>query len=169
MLMRISVFCFVVIVYLFTPVVHAQTLTGVVTKVSDGDTVSLLLTKYDIELRIRLAGIDAPEGKQQFGMESTANLIALAKGREAEAQCFDKDRYGRGICVLLVDGLDVARAQLIGGYAWVYTKYVGNLPMAIQDDYIVLELIAQELQSGLWAGENPVPPWDYRKAKKDRQ
>ncbi len=48
---------------LFATAVFADTLTGKVVKITDGDTVYVLDANYK-EHKIRLAGIDAPERKQ---------------------------------------------------------------------------------------------------------
>ncbi len=45
----------------------ADTLTGEVVKITDGDTLYVLDAKYQ-QHKIRLAGIDAPERKQAYGL-----------------------------------------------------------------------------------------------------
>ncbi|TDJ69099.1 MAG: hypothetical protein E2O38_14085 [Proteobacteria bacterium] len=45
----------------------ADTLTGKVVKITDGDTLYVLDANYK-EHKIRLAGIDAPERKQAYGL-----------------------------------------------------------------------------------------------------
>jgi len=45
---------------------HAQILYGLVVGITDGDTVKVLDGEHR-EHKIRLAGIDTPEGKQPFG------------------------------------------------------------------------------------------------------
>ncbi len=57
---RVIVLCFLVFLSLAT---FADSLTGKVAKITDGDTVYVLDANYK-EHRIRLAGIDAPERKQ---------------------------------------------------------------------------------------------------------
>jgi endonuclease YncB( thermonuclease family) len=55
----------------------ADTFTGKVVRVLDGDTVEVL----DIETnahRVRLAGIDAPETGQDYGTKAKRHLIELA-------------------------------------------------------------------------------------------
>ena len=58
----------------------ANTLTGKVVKITDGDTLYVLDANYK-EHKIRLAGIDAPERKQAYGLASRkhlASIVALA-------------------------------------------------------------------------------------------
>ena len=51
---------------LFAFTVNAETITGQVVGVADGDTITVL-DADKVQHKIRLAGIDAPEKKQAFG------------------------------------------------------------------------------------------------------
>lgn len=51
----------------------AETLVGKVVGVTDGDTITLLVDKTQV--KIRLAGIDAPESKQPFGTKAKQALL----------------------------------------------------------------------------------------------
>lgn len=57
--------------------VHAETLTGKVVKITDGDTL-VILDASNTQHRIQLAGIDAPEAKPFRG---TAGLLWAGGGR----------------------------------------------------------------------------------------
>ena len=52
---------------------HADTLLGKVIHVADGDTITVL-DDTNIQHKIRLAGIDAPEKRQAFGYVSKQSL-----------------------------------------------------------------------------------------------
>ncbi len=54
---------------LLLPTAFADSLTGKVVKVVDGDTLYVLDANYQ-QHKIRLAGIDAPERKQTYGLAS---------------------------------------------------------------------------------------------------
>ncbi len=58
----------------------ADTLTGKVVKITDGDTVHVLKNNHTKE-KIRLAGIDAPEMKQPHGKKAKQYLAALVGNR----------------------------------------------------------------------------------------
>ena len=58
---------------LAAPIAFADSLTGKVVKITDGDTLTILDANYK-EHKIRLAGIDAPERKQAHGLASRKHL-----------------------------------------------------------------------------------------------
>ncbi len=60
--------------------VSADTLTGKVVKITDGDTL-YVLDDYQ-QHKIRLAGIDAPERKQAYGLASRKHLASIVAGRQ---------------------------------------------------------------------------------------
>ena len=97
----------------------AETLTGRVVGIADGDILTLL-DSSNRQHRIRLSGIHAPEKKQPFGNVSKQNLARLAFGRDAIADCPRLDRYKRPICKVQVDGVDVGLLQIEAGLAWWY-------------------------------------------------
>jgi endonuclease YncB( thermonuclease family) len=90
--------------------------------VADGDTITLLDSNRQRH-RIRLAGIDAPEKGQPFGLRSKQHLSELAFGKDEKADCYKVDRYGRDVCNVYVNGKDLGLAQLDAGLAWWYRKY----------------------------------------------
>ncbi len=60
----------------------ADTLTGKVVKITDGDTL-YVLDANDKEHKIRLAGIDAPERKQAYGLASRKHLASIVAGKRS--------------------------------------------------------------------------------------
>jgi len=124
--------------------------------VYDGDTVTCL-DENNQQQKVRLAEIDAPESGQDFGKVSREALAAMVFGRTVEVTDQGRDRYGRWIGSLSVDGIDVNRQMVATGNAWVYTAYSNDPAMAEAQKQ------AQAARIGLWAQDNPVPPWDYRK------
>ena len=74
-----------------------------VIKVTDGDTVHVL-DQANTRHKIRLGGIDAPEKKQIYGDKSTQNLTNLIAGKNVEVEYDKRDRYGRIIGKLIMDG-----------------------------------------------------------------
>ena len=147
---------------------HAVEWSGVVVGVADGDTLTLL-DNHQTQRRIRLDGIDAPERKQPFGQRSRQSLTELAKGRRATADCPKTDRYGRAVCRVRIDGVDVGLAQLERGLAWHYLKYAHELDPPLRVRYERAEREARTGRAGLWSQPQPMPPWDYRHPSRDAE
>ena len=130
--------------------------------VIDGDTL-----RFDRE-RVRLFGIDAPEGKQSCqrdgipwlcGQEAGAYLRKLVAGEYMSCAERDRDRYGRIVAICsLPDGRDVGAVMVGAGFALAYRQYGGKM-------YDKAEAEAKAAKRGLWSGEF-VPPWDWRRDRR---
>ena len=75
---RVIVLCLLVFVSIAT---FADTLTGKVVKITDGDTLYVLDANYE-QHKIRLVGIDAPERKQAYGLASRKHLASVVAGKQ---------------------------------------------------------------------------------------
>ena len=140
----------------------ANTFTGRIVGVHDGDTLTLL-TAEKVEVKVRLWGIDAPETGQAFGKNSKESLSDLAFKKDASVEEKGKDRYGRVIGVVTVEGKDVNLVQVEKGMAWWYRDYAKKAA-----DLEKAEATARTKKLGLWAEKDPVPPWLWRKEKKQK-
>lgn len=145
--------------------VQAQTISGFVTAITDGDTL-VLLDAQKQQHKIRIAGIDAPEKVQAFGSKSTANLGRLAFNKNAVADCPKTDRYGRLICKVTVADQDVGLQQVKDGMAWWFRKYSKEQSPQDQTDYEQAETWAKMRRQGLWNDVNPAPPWEWRRGER---
>ena len=67
---------------------------GRVVAVEDGDTI-VVLNDANGTYKIRLQGIDAPEGGQTFGDRSGQNLNEMVSGKQVEIEWSKRDRYRR--------------------------------------------------------------------------
>ncbi len=141
--------------------VWAEVLEGRVVGIADGDTLTLLDGNRQ-QHRIRLAGIDAPEKGQPFGQRSKQHLAELVFGKDAKADCYKIDRYGRDVCAVYVNRKDVGLAQLDAGLAWWFRKYAHEQHPKDRIDYEAAEDRAAADRIGLWQDANPTPPWDWR-------
>lgn len=134
----------------------------------DGDT--LRVVRGSEELKIRLCGIDAPEKKQELGVEARDHLRSLVDKGDGTIYVtpVEKDRYGRTVAELYVplgnrQALFLNSQMVADGYAWHYEKYSANCPN--QKGLIIALDVAKQHKLGIWNG-NPQPPWDWRKANK---
>jgi hypothetical protein len=74
-----------------------------------------------------------------------------------------KDRYGRTLGKVMVDGTDVCLEQIKAGLAWHYKRYASEQPAQDKADYAAAEDRAKGERIGLWANAQPTAPWDWRK------
>jgi len=143
---------------------HAETITGRVVGVADGDTITVL-DANKVQHKIRLAGIDAPEKKQSFGNRSKESLSDLAFDKTVNVETNKRDRYGRQIGKVLVNGRDVNLVQIERGMAWFYRQYQREQSPNDQRLYEAAEDAARADKRGLWRDADPVPPWEFRHKK----
>lgn len=101
---------------------NAETITGRVVSVADGDTITVL-DSDKVQHKIRLAGIDAPEKKQAFGNHSKESLSGMVFDKTVNVETGKRDKYGRQVGKVLVNGQDVNLVQVERGMAWFYRKY----------------------------------------------
>ena len=142
----------------------AAELTGRVVSVHDGDSLTVLVDRRQV--KVRLAEIDAPKLGQPFGRRSRESLAEMCAGKAAVV-ADQPNRYGLTIGRVACAGVDANAEQVRRGMAWVYDRYVTDHALySIQDD-------ALRARRGLWADPQPIPPWKWRltnrKAKRSRQ
>lgn len=70
------------------------TITARVVGIQDGDTITVI-AQGNVQYRIRLAGIDAPEHNQAFGSRSKESLSRLIFGKTVNLDCGKEECYGR--------------------------------------------------------------------------
>jgi len=144
---------------------NADTLTGRVVSIADGDTLTLL-DATNTQHKIRLSGIDSPEKGQPFGQACKKSLSDLAYDRVVAVESSKLDRYGRAIGKVLVNGEDANLEQVRRGCGWHYKKYQNEQSLDDRLIYSKAEDSARVSKVGLWADSEPVPPWDWRKARR---
>lgn len=141
---------------------RAETLEGHVLGVTDGATITVLNARHQ-HLRVRIAGIDAPDRGQPFFKRSQDNLTKLVRRREVIVEWHKKDRYGRLVgTVFIKKGPDVGLEQVRAGLAWWNRDDALEQLRSAREAYSAAEKTARELQLGLWADPKPVPPWEWR-------
>ena len=133
---------------------RGETLRGKVVRVADGDTLTLLVDRKQV--KVRLTEIDAPELKQAFGQSSRKSLGELCGGHEAVVRSSGKDRYGRVLGRVECGGVDANAEQVRRGMAWVFDRY------ATDRSLYPLQAVARAERRGLWTEGAPVAPWAWR-------
>lgn len=143
----------------------SDTLHGRVVGVSDGDTVTVL-DSTNTQVKIRLLGIDAPEKKQSFSSKSRESLSNLVFSKQVTVEYSKKDKYGRTVGKIIVDGIDANLEQVKAGMAWHYKKYQKEQSAEDRVLYSIAEEQARREARGLWVDREPTPPWDWRNLKR---
>ena len=128
-----------------------------VVRVKDGD--SLVVASGGKQVDVRLADIDAPEYNQPHGDAARAALQALVGGREVRLGLVGGDAYRRIIANVHVDDVHVNAALVRGGHAWVRRAYDPPAHLGAAEDE------ARGAGRGLWARNDPTPPWEWRRSR----
>ena len=149
---------------LWSPVAHAQSVTGTVTRVIDGDTVDIRVNGK-VE-RIRIIGLDTPEtvdprkAVQCFGREASAHAkellpLGTVVALESDPTQDSRDKYGRMLAFILFEpepGLtaNFTEVMIAGGYGH---HYVYRRPSIYAEAFREAETVARANGLGLWGAE----------------
>ncbi|MEF2175772.1 MAG: thermonuclease family protein, partial [Candidatus Absconditabacteria bacterium] len=126
-----------------------------VTKVVDGDTINI---KYNNEnVSIRLIGIDAPESSttrygylQCWGKESTVQLKSLLENKniyiEFDETQGNRDKYGRLLAYIRLDGININYYQIEKGNS---SEYTYKKDYKYKEGFLIAEFYAKRLKNGM--------------------
>ena len=124
--------------------------------VIDGDTIEIH------GQRIRLYGIDAPEGiqlcqlavkKYQCGQKAAFALNDLIASKTVRCEEKSRDKYNRTVAICFAGAANINSWMVSQGWALAYRQY--------SQDFVKEENAARDSKAGLWAGEFQ-KPWDFR-------
>ena len=133
---------------------HAVTLEGRVIKITDGDSIHVLLSN-GLKEKVRLIGIDAPEKAQKpWGTQSTKALERLVNGQQVrlETDKTARDRYGRLLAYVYV-GRTFVNLELMNQGNAMLLIYPPNVDHA--EEFRAAQERARAAGLGIW---NPVKP-----------
>lgn len=118
-------------------------------RIIDGDSLEIA------GARIRIFGIDAPEGRQQClnaqgaeyacGREAARALERIIGRRSVTCTPVSHDQYERDVATCESGGRDLGEAMVRAGYARDYTRHS-------RGRYAAAEREARESKRGMWAG-----------------
>lgn len=129
---------------------------GVVSHVTDGDTVWVRPVGGGPAQHVRITGIDAPEICQPFGADSREALASFVLHKRVTLDTRGADDYRRTVARLRVGKEDVGAWMVSRGYAWSYRFRNDPGPYASQ------EARARTARVGLWGTSNNERPRDFR-------
>ena len=164
MMIRRTLAIVAIAVTLWAPVAQAQSVTGTIVRVVDGDTVDV---RVDGKVeRIRIIGLDTPEtvdprkAVQCFGREASAHgkellPIGTPVTLEADPSQDARDRYGRMLAFIIVETepgttINYTREMIAGGYGH---HYVYRRPSLYADAFALAQDDAQVGGFGLWGAD----------------
>lgn len=120
-----------------------------VRSVIDGDTLVLEDARH-----VRLAQVDAPETHACFGSQSTQALRALVEGRTVTVRRPEngpeRDRYGRTLGEVAVEGRSVNEELVRSGAAGWYEQFANEDP-ELAARLRAAEIEAKKAKAGLWS------------------
>lgn len=138
-------------------------------RVLDGDTIDIATRDRGV-VRIRLEGIDAPEGGQRCqlkwygtwdcGRAATTALAQMTRDRVVTCDDRGPDKYGRSLGVCFAEGRDINAEMVRIGLAWAFVRY--------SDLYVAEERDARAAKIGVWQAPSQAP-WDWRTAQRAPQ
>ena len=146
---------------LFAPsAAEAKNLSGVVTHVTDGDTLWVRTSARGEPRKVRMQGIDAPESCQAWGPQASQALKARALGQTVQLSHKGgrvNDDYGRLLARVNMGSEDLGQWMVANGHAWSYHYRRDAGP------YVAEQNQAQASRRGLWSAGNAVEPRVFRK------
>ena len=134
-----------------------ESFAGLVTHVTDGDTLWVQPDAGGAAHKLRLTGMDAPEICQHGGKAARELLAQLALHRRVAVEVSYFDRYGRGLATVRLDGGDLAAQMVRAGYAWTYGWRGRPGPYAAEEAH------ARQARRGVFAASRPESPRSFRK------
>lgn len=135
--------------------IFSYALDAYVEKVSDGD--SFLARANGKKIRVRMYGIDAPELKQKYGVESKKYLENLILGKSVELKVLYEDKYKRKVARVYCGNKEINLEMLRSGNVWFYEYHAGK-----ERSYRKAYEKARSEKKGLWKDKNPENPRDFR-------
>jgi endonuclease YncB( thermonuclease family) len=109
--------------------VAAEPVEWKVVSVHDGDTLTAV-DAGNVQHKVRLAGIDAPETKQPFGTKARERLAELTLRKVVRVNVHSHDQYGRLVADIEAAGQSVNKRMVADGMAWHYARYSKDAGLA---------------------------------------
>lgn len=138
--------------------------------ISDGDSFNLQ-AKNKATVRVRIAGIDAPERTQPYSQKAKAALETMLNAGPIRLDPVTVDRFDRWVAHVYVNDTNVGLAMVDQGWAWYFRRYKDDLQTSQQIRFELAEQTARQKRLGLWQGLDaaeknpelaPEPPWRFR-------
>jgi endonuclease YncB( thermonuclease family) len=147
------------IVFFWLSPASAQTWTGKVLAVRDGDLLNIEHPEKGA-VPLMLYGVDAPDRGQPFFEQAKEFLTDRVEGKVVTVREIPGKRKA-DTAIITDEGGNINEQVLAAGLGWVCLK---NCDQEFCSDWKKLEARAREEKRGLWQDENPVPPCEWRQS-----
>lgn len=136
-------------------------------RVADGDTIEA--KGHDIETKVKLVGIDAPETSkkksgigQPYSQQAKKYLTELVLNKTVDIKGYGLGPYNRILGVIFLNGININLEMVKAGLAEVYQ---GKPPRGFDTvPYSQAEEEAREAKRGMWSlGDKYISPKEFRK------
>ncbi|MBN8541827.1 MAG: thermonuclease family protein [Deltaproteobacteria bacterium] len=101
-------------------------------------------------LKVRFAGVDAPEKKKPYSKEATQYIVSKLTDQKVTLRCVGQS-FDRRVCSVFIGQLDVAEDLVRAGFAWDAPKHSKGRYRSLEDE-------ARLAKRGLWAQVNVQSP-----------
>jgi len=160
----------VFVIFLLVLVTAAQAGQYKVTRVYDGDTIKA--QGHDIEIEVRLIGIDAPEMSkkkgvpgQPYGEIAKKHLTGLIHTKVVDIISYGFDQHNRLLGVVYFEGRNINLEMVKAGLAEVCRHKIREFDLM---PYLQSEQVARTTQRGMWSISNIyISPRVWRKGKEE--
>ena len=142
------------------PAPHAGSVrdwSGVVTRVSDGDTLWIAPAGGGAPRKVRITGIDAPESCQSGGAAAGAALRDKVLRQRVRVATRGFDDYHRELATVRLDGQDIGAWLVERGHAWSYRYRRDPGPYQREEQQ------ARRSALGLFAERQAINPREFRR------
>jgi endonuclease YncB( thermonuclease family) len=137
---------------------HAASFRGVVTHVTDGDTLWVRPSGGGRPIQLRLLDLDAPESCQPFGAQARQALKRRLLRQPVLVRTRGTDDYQRTLAQVRHDGEDVGAWLVQEGHAWAM-GFKGR-----RGPYARLQEEARAARRGLWSAGDALEPRSFRRS-----
>jgi endonuclease YncB( thermonuclease family) len=146
---------------------RATDLSGQVTEVIDGNTISLKSLSHTI--KVRLLAIEPPDKNQPYAETARKHLADLVLGKYVVVRYTGIGTQGYLVGRILLEQADINAQMLRDGVAWFYQPEEANLSESERQLYPACEQAARAEKRGLWQEKEPLSPWVFRKREEQKQ
>lgn len=145
---------FLLTVLLAVAPVSACEFCDVVAEVVDGDTV--IVVNNGNARTVHLISVDAPQLEQPYGKQAKTFVEEMLLNRVVIIDASDKVKAAD---IVSFDGQSLKWALVRAGLAWYPENHIKTAARRVDDTLGKYERQARRKGVGLWADQNPQPPW----------